>query len=110
MVSRVSLLSCSDRRARSATVERGFIPVRRTETEEEVMAVREYSEKIVLGIEQCRRHIVNMARLGRQCEGATLVLQRLERRLLDSRQLPGQCGRRSVQRYFPISDRKVSCR
>ena len=107
MVSRVSLLSCSDRRARSTTVERGIIPARRTE--EEVLAVREYSEKIVLGIEQCRRHIGNMARLGRQCEGATLVLQRLERRLLDT-QLPGQRDRRPVQRYFPISDRKVSCR
>jgi hypothetical protein len=71
--------------------------------------VREYSEKIVLGIERCRRHIGNMALLGRQCEGATLVLQRLERRLLDT-QLPGQSDRRPVQRYFPMSDRRVSCR
>jgi hypothetical protein len=103
MVSRVSLLSCSDRRARSTTVERGIIPIQHTE--EEVMAVREYSEKVVLGIEQCRRHIGNMARLGRQCEGATLVLQRLEHRLLDT-QLLGQSHRRPVQHYFPMSDRK----
>jgi hypothetical protein len=74
------------------------------------MAVLEYSEKIVLGIERCRLHIGNMARLGRQCEGATLVLQRLERRLLDSGRLPGQSDRRPVQRHFPISDRKVRCR
>jgi hypothetical protein len=99
-------LSCW--RARSTTVERGFNTVRRAE--DEVTAVSVYSDRIVLGIERCRRHIGNMARMGRQCEGATLVLQRLERRLLESRQVPGQCDRHSTQRHLPLSDRKVACR
>ena len=99
-------LSCC--RARSATVERGFNTVRHAENA--VTAVPAHSEGIVLGIERCRRHIGNMARMGRQCEGATLVLQRLERRLLESRQLPGQCDRHATQRHFPLSDRKAAYR
>jgi hypothetical protein len=75
-----------------------------------VTAVSAYSERIVLGIERCRRHIGNMGRMGRQCEGATLVLQRLERCLLESRQLPRQCDRQPSQRHLPLSDRKTAYR
>lgn len=103
---RENLSSCW--RARSTTVERGFKSVGRAE--DEATGVSACSERIVLGIERCRRHIGNMARMGRQCEGATLVLQRLERRLLESRQLPGQCDRHSTRRHFPLSDRKVAFR
>lgn len=40
-------------------------------------------DTLLLGIERCRHHIRNMARQGRQHEGAMLVLNRLERRLLE---------------------------
>jgi hypothetical protein len=40
-------------------------------------------DTLLLGIERCRHHIRNMARQGRQHEGALLVLNRLERRLLE---------------------------
>jgi hypothetical protein len=103
---RENLLSCWG--PRSTTAERGFNPVRRAE--DEVRGVSACSERIVLGIERCRRHIGNMARMGRQCEGATLVLQRLERRLLESRQLPSQCDRHSTPRHIPLSDRRVAYR
>jgi hypothetical protein len=40
-------------------------------------------DALVLDIERCRHHIRNMVRQGRQHEGAMLVLNRLERRLLE---------------------------
>ena len=40
-------------------------------------------DTLLLGIERCRHHIRNMERQGRQHEGAMLVLNRLERRLLE---------------------------
>jgi hypothetical protein len=39
------------------------------------------AEKIKRGIERCRSHIRKMSSQGRYCEGALLVLTRLERRL-----------------------------
>jgi len=39
------------------------------------------AEKIKRGIERCRCHIRKMSSQGRYCEGALLVLTRLERRL-----------------------------
>ena len=38
---------------------------------------------LVLEIERCHQHIRKMARQGRQHEGAMLVLNRLERRLVE---------------------------
>jgi len=40
-------------------------------------------DTLLLAIERCRHHIRNMERQGRQHEGAMLVLNRLERRLLE---------------------------
>jgi hypothetical protein len=54
-------------------------------------AMKPYSrsrEAVFLDLERCRQHIGKMTRLGRPCEGAELVLQRLADHLAGRATLP----------------------